>query len=180
VQAARKRTQGDPFRDGVQMGPQVSEEQQTTIFNFIKSGKKEGADCVLGGRKGDTDGYFIEPTIFTNVTDDMTIAREEIFGPVSCVMKFRTLDEAIKRGNRSHYGLAAGIFTRDLNTAFRFANEIQAGTVWVNTYNSFDTAQPFGGFKMSGIGRELGEYALELYTEVKTVMIKLPDAPIKP
>jgi len=158
---------------------QIDAEQTAKILDLIESGKKEGAECVLGGRKGSSAGYFIEPTIFTGVTDDMTIAREEIFGPVSCVLKFRTLDEAIKRGNRSHYGLAAGIFTRDMGTAFKYANEIKAGTVWVNTYNSFDTAQPFGGFKMSGIGRELGEYALQCYTEVKTVMIKLPNAPVK-
>lgn len=178
VRASKRRTQGNPFRD-VSMGPQVSQEQQDTIMRYIKAGKSEGAELALGGRKGQSNGYFVEPTIFTNVSDDMTIAREEIFGPVSCVLKFRTLEEAIKRGNRSNYGLAAGIFTRDLGTAFKYANEIKAGTVWVNTYNSFDAAQPFGGFKMSGIGRELGEYALSNYTEVKCVMIKLPEAPIK-
>ena len=124
-------------------------------------------------------GYFIPPTIFTNVTDDMTIAREEIFGPVMSILKFRTLEEAIKRGNRSNYGLAAGVFSQDINTVFKFASQIKAGTVWVNTYNSFDVAQPFGGFKQSGIGRELGEYALEMYTEVKTIMIKLPETPVK-
>jgi len=109
----------------------------------------------------------------------MTIAREEIFGPVMSILKFRTLDEAIKRANKTHYGLAAGIFTNDIATAFKFANQVKAGTVWVNTYNSFDTAQPFGGYKQSGLGRELGEYALEMYTEVKTIMIKLNETPIK-
>jgi aldehyde dehydrogenase (NAD+) len=178
VAATKRRTQGNPFKD-VSMGPQVSAEQQETVWRYIKTGKREGADCVLGGKQIEDNGYFIQPTIFVNVRDEMTIAREEIFGPVMSVLKFRTLDEAIKRGNKSQYGLAAGIFTRDINTAFKFANQIKAGTVWVNTYNSFDTAQPFGGFKQSGLGRELGEYALELYTEVKTVMIKLPEAPVK-
>ena len=178
VAATRKRTQGNGFKD-VQMGPQVSAEQQETVWKYIKAGKKEGADCIVGGKPIEESGYFIQPTIFTNVTDDMTIAREEIFGPVMSIMKFRTLDEAIKRANKSQYGLAAGIFSRDINTVFKYANQVKAGTVWVNTYNSFDTAQPFGGFKQSGTGRELGEYALELYTEVKTVMIKLPDAPVK-
>jgi aldehyde dehydrogenase (NAD+) len=178
VAASKKRTQGNPFKD-VQMGPQVSAEQQETVWNYIKAGKKEGADCVLGGKKVEENGYFIQPTIFTNVTDEMKIAREEIFGPVMSILKFRTLDEAIKRANKSMYGLAAGIFTKDLNVALKYANLVKAGTVWINTYNSFDTAQPFGGFKQSGIGRELGEYALSLYTEVKTVMIKLNEPPVK-
>ena len=179
VAATRKRTQGNPFKD-VNMGPQVSHEQQETVWNYIKVGKKEGATCVIGGKLDEEErGYFIPPTIFTNVTDDMTIAREEIFGPVMSILKFRTLEEAIKRGNKSHYGLAAGVFSQDINTVFKFASQIKAGTVWVNTYNSFDTAQPFGGYKQSGIGRELGEYALEMYTEVKTIMIKLPETPVK-
>lgn len=178
VAASKKRTQGNPFKD-VTMGPQVSSEQQETVSRYIDLGKKEGAACVLGGAPVQDPGYFIQPTIFTNVTDEMTIAREEIFGPVMSILKFRTLDEAIERGNKTMYGLAAGIFTRDINTAFKFANRIKAGTVWVNTYNSFDAAQPFGGYKSSGLGRELGEYALELYTEPKTVMIKLPDTPVK-
>lgn len=178
VAATRKRTQGNGFRE-VNMGPQVSAEQQEIVWNYIKAGKREGANCVIGGKKVEDAGYFIQPTIFTDVTDDMTIAREEIFGPVMSILKFRTLDEAIKRGNKSNYGLAAGIFTNDLNSAFKFASNIKAGTVWVNTYNSFDTAQPFGGFKESGTGRELGEYALELYTEVKTIMIKLNETPVK-
>lgn len=178
VAASKKRTQGNPFKD-VSMGPQVSAEQQEMVWNYVKTGKREGANCVLGGKRVEEAGYFIQPTIFTNVTDDMTIAREEIFGPVMSVLKYRTLEEAIERGNKSLYGLAAGIFSQDINTCFRFANLIKAGTVWVNTYNSFDVAQPFGGFKQSGIGRELGEYALEMYTEVKTIMIKLPDTPVK-
>jgi aldehyde dehydrogenase (NAD+) len=179
VAATRTRTQGNPFKD-VTMGPQVSVEQRDTVWNYIKVGKKEGAQCVIGGKLNDNErGYFVPPTIFTNVTDEMTIAKEEIFGPVMSILKFRSLEDAIKRGNKSLYGLAAGVFTRDISTAFKFASEIKAGTVWINTYNSFDVAQPFGGFKHSGIGRELGEYALEMYTEVKTIMIKLPETPVK-
>lgn len=179
VAATKKRTQGNPFKD-VNMGPQVSQEQQDTVWKYIKLGKKEGANCIIGGKLNEEErGYFIPPTIFTNVTDDMTIAREEIFGPVMSILKFRTVDEAIKRGNKSMYGLAAGVFSQDINTCFKFATNIKAGTVWINTYNSFDTAQPFGGFKQSGVGRELGEYALQCYTECKTIMIKLPEKPVK-
>jgi len=178
VQASSKRTQGNGFKE-VNMGPQVSDEQQRTVWRFIESGKAEGANCVLGGQRVESSGYFIQPTIFTEVQDEMKIAREEIFGPVMSILRFRTLDEAIKRANKTCYGLAAGIFSQDIGTALKFANQVKAGTVWVNTYNSFDTAQPFGGFKSSGIGRELGEYALMMYTEVKTIMIKLPDTPVK-
>ena len=178
VEATGRRTQGNGFKD-VNMGPQVSDEQYRTVWKYIESGKAEGARCVAGGQKVDSNGYFIQPTIFTEVQDDMKIAREEIFGPVMSILRFRTMDEAIKRANKSHYGLAAGIFSQNINTALKFASEIKAGTVWVNTYNSFDTAQPFGGFKQSGIGRELGEYALHNYTETKTIMIKLPDTPVK-
>jgi aldehyde dehydrogenase (NAD+) len=178
VEQAKQRKQGDGFGN-VDLGPQVSDEQQKIVYGYIEKGKKEGAKLQCGGNKTDK-GYFIEPTIFTDVTDEMTIAKEEIFGPVMSVLKFKDLDEAIKRANNTTYGLAAGIFTRDINRAFKAANQVKAGTFWVNTYNSFDTAQPFGGFKQSGIGRELGEYALQMYTEVKTVMFSLDEAPVKP
>eukprot|EP01064_Diplonema_japonicum_P033367 TRINITY_DN6547_c0_g1_i2.p1 TRINITY_DN6547_c0_g1~~TRINITY_DN6547_c0_g1_i2.p1 ORF type:complete len:514 (+),score=199.06 TRINITY_DN6547_c0_g1_i2:50-1591(+) len=173
VEATKKRVQGNPFSADVQMGPQVSEEQFNTVYGYIKKGKAEGANCVVGGKKAHSKGYFIQPTVFTNVTDDMTIAREEIFGPVMSVMSYKTMDEVIRRANDSCYGLAAGIFTKDINTAFRYLDDVKAGTVWVNTYNSFDTAQPFGGFKMSGIGRELGPHVMSLYSETKTCMIKV-------
>jgi len=178
VEQGKARKQGDGFSD-VDLGPQVSDEQQDRVFGYIEKGKAEGAKLQCGGGRG-KKGYFIEPTIFTDVTDEMTIAKEEIFGPVMSVLKFKTLDEAIERANKTSYGLAAGIFTRDFSKAYKAANMIKAGTFWVNTYNAFDCAQPFGGFKMSGNGRELGEYALQLYTEVKTIMIAVDDAPIKP
>jgi aldehyde dehydrogenase (NAD+) len=179
VEASKKRTQGDGFGD-VNMGPQVSDEQQKTVLGYIESGKSEGAKLELGGDKlKDSNGYFVQPTIFTGVQDTMKIAREEIFGPVMSILKYSSLDEAIKRANSSCYGLAAGIFSRNIDTCLKAASELQAGTCWVNTYNSFDTAQPFGGFKSSGIGRELGEYALHNYTETKTVMIKLAETPVK-
>jgi len=178
VDASKKRTQGNPFTD-VNMGPQVSDEQQRMVWSYIEAGKQGGAKCALGGEPVSSKGYFIQPTIFTEVKDDMKIAREEIFGPVMSILKFSTLDEVITRANSTHYGLAAGIFTKDINAALKFASLVKAGTVWVNTYHNFDCAQPFGGFKSSGFGRELGEYALASYTEIKTVMIKLPEMPVK-
>jgi len=118
-------------------------------------------------------GYFIEPTVFADVQDEMTIAREEIFGPVMSVIPFKTLDEVVARANRTKYGLAAGVWTRDIKKALRVANALRAGTIWVNCYNVIDTRAPFGGYKQSGIGRELGEYGLQQYTQVKTVTAKL-------
>ena len=118
-------------------------------------------------------GYFVEPTIFDNVQDEMTIAKDEIFGPVMNILKFKDVNEVIERGNRTSFGLAAAVWTRDINKAHRLANQLRAGTVWINCYDVFDAAAPFGGYKMSGMGRELGEYALQLYTEVKTVTVSV-------
>ena len=127
-----------------------------------------------GGAPDDVNGgYFVEPTLFTGVKDEMKIAREEIFGPVMNILKFKDVDDVIQRGNKTFYGLAAAVWTRDIRKAHAIANGLRAGTVWVNCYDVFDAAAPFGGYKMSGIGRELGEYALELYSEVKTVYVKL-------
>jgi aldehyde dehydrogenase (NAD+) len=125
-----------------------------------------------GGRAGDK-GYFIQPTVFADVRDEMKIAQEEIFGPVMCILKFKDADEVLARGNRSFYGLAAAVWTKDIQKALKLANGLRAGTVWVNCYDVFDAGAPFGGFKMSGIGRELGQYALQLYTEVKTVTMAM-------
>jgi aldehyde dehydrogenase (NAD+) len=173
VKKAKSQQVGDPLDPNTTQGPQVSQEQFDRIMGYIDAGRKEGAKLLTGGRRIGERGYFIEPTIFEGVTDEMKIAREEIFGPVMNVLKFKDMDDVIARGNRTFYGLAAAVWTRDINKAHRLANRLRAGTVWVNCYDVFDAAAPFGGYKMSGIGRELGEYALELYTEVKTVYVNL-------
>jgi aldehyde dehydrogenase (NAD+) len=164
---------GDPFDLETTQGPQVSQEQCERVMGFVEAGKKEGAKLLTGGNRVGGKGYFIEPTVFDGVTDDMKIAREEIFGPVMNILKFKDLDEVIQRGNATNFGLAAAVWTRDIKKAHQMANGLRAGTVWVNCYDVFDAAAPFGGFKTSGHGRELGEYALELYTEVKTVYVNL-------
>ena len=173
VKKAQGQKVGDPFDPQTTQGPQVSQEQCDRVMGFIDAGKHEGAKLVTGGRRVGDKGYFIEPTVFTGVTDEMKIAREEIFGPVMNILKFKDADEVTRRGNKTFYGLAAAVWTRDIQKAHRMANSLRAGTVWVNCYDVFDSAAPFGGYKMSGQGRELGEYALEHYTEVKTVYVNL-------
>jgi aldehyde dehydrogenase (NAD+) len=164
---------GDPFDKDTDQGPQVSQDQYDRVMGFITAGQKEGAKMLCGGKRVGSKGYFIEPTIFTDVTDNMKIAKEEIFGPVMNILRFKDLAEVTKRGNETQFGLAAAIWTRDIQKAHRLAAALRAGTVWINCYDVFDAAAPFGGFKMSGIGRELGEYALSNYTEVKTVTVNL-------
>jgi aldehyde dehydrogenase (NAD+) len=173
VNKAKTQRVGDPFDPDTTQGPQVSQEQCDRIMSLIESGKKEGATLLTGGRRVGETGYFVEPTVFDNVTDNMRIAKEEIFGPVMNILKFKDVDEVVRRGNQTFYGLAAAVWTRDIKKAHRMANSLRAGTVWINCYDVFDAAAPFGGFKMSGHGRELGEYALEQYTEVKTVYVSL-------
>ncbi|PKR82636.1 aldehyde dehydrogenase family protein [Heyndrickxia camelliae] len=170
---AKSIKQGAGLDNETQMGPLVSSEQQNRVLKYIEKGLSEGAELLTGGKKPREEGYFVEPTIFADVNDDMTIAKEEIFGPVIAAMPFEDLDEVIKRANNSEYGLAAGLWTRDIANAHYVASKLRAGTVWVNCYNAFDAASPFGGYKQSGIGREMGSYALNNYTEVKSVWISM-------
>ncbi|XP_067627404.1 aldehyde dehydrogenase, mitochondrial [Eurosta solidaginis] len=175
AERAKKRTVGNPFEIHVEQGPQVDQEQLQRILGMIEEGKKQGAKLVAGGnRANQLPGYFVQPTVFADVQDDMTIAREEIFGPVQQIIRFKNLDEVIARANNSDYGLAAAVFTRDLDKANYIVQGLRAGTVWVNTYNILAAQIPFGGYKISGHGRENGEYALQNYTEVKSVIVKIP------
>lgn len=167
---------GDPFEYDTFQGPQVSKIQFDRVMEYIEHGKAEGAKVEVGGERLGDKGYFIKPTIFSNVTPDMKIMKEEIFGPVCSIAKFDTIEDAIKTGNHSTYGLAAAVHTNNLNTAIKVANGINAGTVWVNCYNMLHHQIPFGGYKESGIGRELGEAALANYTQTKSVSIRLGDA----
>ena len=173
VAKAKSRRVGDPFDTSTEQGPQVSQEQFDRVMGYIDAGQKGGAKMLFGGQRVGDRGYFIQPTIFTDVKDDMKIAKEEIFGPVMSILKFKDVDEVIARGNATFYGLAAAVWTKDISKAIKLSNALRAGTVWVNCYDVFDASAPFGGFKMSGIGRELGSYALQLYTEVKTVTVKV-------
>jgi acyl-CoA reductase-like NAD-dependent aldehyde dehydrogenase len=164
---------GNPLDPDTRMGAQVSEEQFTKILGYIDAGKKSGANVVTGGGRAHDTGYFVQPTVFDAVTNDMQIAREEIFGPVVAALPFKGIDDAIHLGNDTNYGLAAAVWTKDIAKAHKVAHALRAGTVWVNTYNSFDTAMPFGGYKESGVGRELGKQALDLYTQTKAVWVSL-------
>ncbi|KAL7917117.1 aldehyde dehydrogenase [Trichoderma austrokoningii] len=174
---ALKNKLGNPFDEQTFQGPQVSQLQFDRIMGYIEAGKQDGATLALGGGRYGDKGYFIQPTVFTDVTPDMKIAQEEIFGPVAAIQKFKDAEEAIQIGNNSNYGLAAAIHTSNINTAIRVSNALQAGTVWINQYNMLSYQTPFGGYKESGIGRELGSYALENYTQIKSVRYSLIDAP---
>jgi aldehyde dehydrogenase (NAD+) len=173
---AKKMVPGDPLDPRTRFGAVSSKKQLEKVMGYIESGKREGATLVAGGARADIGtgkGYFVEPTVFTDVQPGMAISREEIFGPVLAAIDFADIDEAIARANDTPYGLAAGIWTRDIKKAHYVARKLQAGTVWVNTYNVYDTAAPFGGYKQSGFGREMGAHALEHYTQVKTVWVDL-------
>jgi len=173
TERAKKRKVGDPFDTTTEQGPQVDKEQFHKVMSYIDAGKKDGAKLMCGGGKKGDKGYFIEPTVFADVKDEMRIAQEEIFGPVMSIIKFKDINEVVQRANKTIYGLAAAVWTRDISKAHAIANNVRAGTVWVNCYDVFDAAAPFGGFKQSGLGRELGEYGLQQYSEVKTVTVKL-------
>lgn len=169
----KKNVVGDPFHEKTFQGPQVSQLQFDRVMSYIDHGKSEGATVECGGERHGTEGYFIQPTIFSNVTENMKIMQEEIFGPVASISKFKTLEDAIRLGNNTSFGLAAALHTTNLATALEASERLKAGTVWINTYNALHHALPFGGFKESGIGRELGKAALANYTQTKTVMINL-------
>jgi len=163
---------GDPREADTQMGPLVSEAQLEKVMGYIETAKAEGGRLVCGGGRGSMNsGWFVEPTVFADITDEMTLAREEVFGPVMAVLDFETEEEAVARANATEFGLASGVFTADLNRAHRVAAALQAGTCWVNTYNLTPVEAPFGGVKMSGVGRENSRAAIEHYTQVKTVYL---------
>lgn len=170
---AASRKLGDPLSADTEQGPQVDQAQFDKIMSYIDKGNSEGAQCIVGGSRYGDRGYFIQPTIFDGVKDNMAIAQDEIFGPVMSVLKFSDWDELIHRANQTFFGLAAAIWTSNVTKAHDFARRVRAGTIWVNCYDVFDAAAPFGGFKMSGQGRELGEDGLRPYVETKTVTMSL-------
>jgi aldehyde dehydrogenase (NAD+) len=175
AEGAKKLTPGDPLDKNTRLGALVSKKQQETVLSYIKQGVEEGAKVVAGGKaaKHNGKGYFVEATVFDGVQPEMTIAREEIFGPVLAVLSFDDFEAGVKLANNTIYGLAAGIWTKDIQKAHRAAKAIRAGTVWINSYNFYDSGAPFGGFKASGFGRDLGREALDGYLETKTVWVAL-------
>ena len=166
---------GDPMDEAVNFGPLVSTAQMDKVLSYIQVGKDEGARLVAGGARAERNGCFVDPTVFADVTDEMTIAREEIFGPVMAVLDFEDEAEVIARANATQFGLAAGVFTADLTRAHRVIGQLQAGTTWINTYNLTPVEMPFGGVKNSGVGRENGWAAIEHYSQIKSVYVALGD-----
>jgi aldehyde dehydrogenase (NAD+) len=175
VGKAGKMKVGDPMDPKTQIGALISEDHLNKVLRYINTGKEEGATLRTGGDQPTKRGYFVNPTIFDGVNDSMKIAREEIFGPVLSVIRFKDVDEVAPRANNTFYGLAAAVWTRDVGKAHAMARKLKAGTVWINTFNVVSSLSPFGGYKMSGFGRELGVHALELYTQVKSVWVSLPN-----
>lgn len=176
VQRAKKMQPGDPLDPKTRLGAIVSEEQMNTVLGYIDTGKKQGAEVLAGGHRtqvGNSNGYFVEATVFGGVRNDMAIAQEEIFGPVLATLAFDDLDEVAQLANSVSYGLAAAVWTRDIRKAHELSRRLRAGTVWINTYGLLDAALPFGGYKQSGFGRELGMHAIEHYTELKTIWLNL-------
>jgi aldehyde dehydrogenase (NAD+)/phenylacetaldehyde dehydrogenase len=169
-----KGAQGHGLAKGTRIGPLVSEGHMQRVLDYIERGRSEGAELVAGGVRNEEagPGYYVEPTIFLG-SDEHSITREEIFGPVLTVLPFEDLEDVVRRANTTEYGLAAGVWTRDLKKGVKVAHALRAGTVWINGYLLFDAAAAWGGFKQSGIGREMGRYALEAYTEVKTIWVNL-------
>jgi acyl-CoA reductase-like NAD-dependent aldehyde dehydrogenase len=175
AEAAKQAKVGPGLDPSTQFGPLVSDEQEERVLSYIESGKADGAEAVVGGGRmeGGNGGYFVEPTLFTGVSDDMKIAREEIFGPVLVAMPYDDIEEVARRANDTEYGLAAGVWTRDVANAHKLASMLEAGSVYVNMWGPADPAAPFGGYKASGIGREMGHANLDAYLEIKTVWTNL-------
>lgn len=174
VERAKKRVVGNPFDPKVEQGPQIDDTQLNKILSLINEGVREGAKLLVGGEKHGDEGYFVKPTVFADVQDHHVVAKEEIFGPVQQLLRFKDLDELIDRANNTNYGLASAIFSRDLDKVNYLVQGIRAGTVWVNCYNVLGSHTPFGGFKDSGHGREMSEYGLHQYSEVKSVITAIP------
>ncbi|XP_057419519.1 aldehyde dehydrogenase 1-like [Lotus japonicus] len=177
VEKAKAWVLGDPFDPKTQQGPQADRNNFEKVLSYIEHGKREGATLLTGGKAVGSKGYYIEPTIFSNVKEDMLIAQDEIFGPVMVLMKFKTIEEAIKSANNTKYGLAAGIVTKNLDTANTVSRSIRAGIVWINCYLTLDSDIPFGGYKMSGFGKDLGLDALHKYLQVKSVVTPIYNSP---
>jgi len=177
VELAKKSVVGDPFNPNVNQGPQVDKDQYEKVLKYIDVGKREGATLLTGGKPCSEKGYYIEPTIFTDVKDDMSIAKEEMFGPVMALMKFKTVEEAIQKANNTRYGLAAGVVTKNIDTMNTVSRSVRAGVIWVNCYFAFDPDAPFGGYKMSGFGKDMGIDALDKYLHTKTVVTPLYNTP---
>ncbi|MFZ0535947.1 MAG: aldehyde dehydrogenase family protein, partial [Candidatus Sulfotelmatobacter sp.] len=170
---AKKIQVGSGLDPETQMGPLVSQEQLSRVCGYLESGFSEGATALAGGHKKGDKGYFVEPTVLVNTREDMKVVQEEIFGPVVAAMPFSSPEEILPRANDSEYGLAAAVWTNDIGKAHRTAEYLRAGTVWINCYNIFDAAMPFGGYKQSGWGREMGHDALSLYTQTKAICTKI-------
>jgi len=176
VARTKKMQPGDPLDPKTRLGAVVSQEQMQTVLDYIESGKREGAKLIAGGNRVSLDGgqgFFIEPTIFAAVNNNMQIAQEEIFGPVLATLSFDDVGQVVDLANRNPYGLAAAVWTRDVKKAHNISRQLKAGTVWINTYGLLNAALPFGGYKSSGFGRELGMHAIEHYTELKMVWLNL-------
>jgi acyl-CoA reductase-like NAD-dependent aldehyde dehydrogenase len=173
AKATERMTVGDPFDPKTRLGPLVSKEQFDRVKGYLDVGRKEGARVAVGGETAGGKGYFVKPTLFADVDNKMRVAREEIFGPVAAAIRFKDENDAVLQGNDTTYGLAAALWTKDISRGLKVARALKAGTVWINCYGLADTGMPFGGYKQSGFGRENGKYAIDLFTQIKSVYVKI-------